>query len=284
MKITLTFFSTILILFSLNAQQLVDEGNQWNIAIYPTFSPNTSSYSVKIGGDTVLNSQDYNLVYYSNDSLNTVWNLANIFLRQDSSKQVFYKEGNSDEGLLYDFNLQINDTFEIDEFCVLKVIEIDSVYLNNGEIRKRLKLGVKGNPDWGTEYWIDGIGSNFGVISHFWFCYYDYSEGFLCFYQNEELMYPENLPTCFITGIEELDLDSGINIYPSPFFDNLILEDKSLTIKSYILLNNLGESILKGKINGATVSIETSNVSTGFYYLLLENKDGRKYSKKLIKL
>ena len=273
----------ILILHALNGQELVKEGNQWNIVVYPTFYPITNSYSVKIEGDTVLDNTTYKMVQYSYDSLNTEWGISNHFLRQDTSKKVFFKNSGSEEILLYDFNLQVNDTFQIDDYCILIVTATDTVYLNSGEPRKRLELEIKNEPDWGKEFWIDGIGSNFGVLSHFGFCYYDYSDAFLCFYQNDELIYPENPPSCFITGTEDINLNDGIKIYPNPSSTNLIVEDKLSIIKSYTIFNPLGEMMIKDKINNSKTTIETSNILSGFYYIILEDKNGRKLSMKLIK-
>ena len=58
----------------LNAQHLVEKENQWNVAIYPTFTPDFHSYAIKILDDTLVNGLVYHKVYYSYDSINTVWN------------------------------------------------------------------------------------------------------------------------------------------------------------------------------------------------------------------
>lgn len=268
--------------FHSNAQSLVEINNQWNIAVYPTFSPDTSSYSVRIGEDTLLNNISYNKIYYSNDLLNTNWVFDNTYVREDSTKKVFLKKGALDDVLLYDFSLQKNDTFLIEDVCNLIVNEVDSVMLNNGELRKRLKLGIKDEPNWGEEYWIEGIGSNFGVISHFGFCYFDYSDRFLCFYSDSELLYPENPPSCFITPVKEIKQNS-IKIFPNPFQDFLYIENEELNIESYIVYDVAGKLIENGSLEGMNNQINLEQSKSGFYILLLRDKEGNLYSQKLIK-
>ena len=266
----------------LYAQNLVEIDNQWNIAVYPTFSPNTTSYSIRIGEDTTLNNIVYNKVYYSSDSLNTSWQFYNSYLREDLTKKVFLKEGSSEDILIYDFSLEVNDTFLVEDVCTLIVHEVDSVMLNNGEVRKRLKLGIKEIPDWGEEYWIDGIGSNFGLISHFGFCYSDYSDALLCFYSNSELLYPETPPSCFITPVREIK-PSNFKVSPNPFFDVLNVESEEFDIEYYIIYDITGRIINEGMFGNLNYRINLQQIKTGFYILVLRDMQGKLYSQKLIK-
>ncbi len=285
-RIDLTLCCILLILLLPNfvsAQLLVREGNQWNIAIYPTFSPNTSSYSLRIGEDTLVNNQLYYKVYYSSDSLNSSWTFRNDLLRQDSSKRVYHKRRDADEFLLYDFSLQVNDTIQLDEYCTLRVLEVDSIELNNGELRKRLKLTKADDPHWGEQYWINGIGSEFGMLSHFGYCYTDYSNGLLCFYQNGEILYPENPPSCFITGVGNLEELTSVNVFPNPFSSYLIIEDEEKGMEQYLIYNNLGQYMQGGGINNSFLRIELEGLPRGLFYLILMDRERRKYSTRLVK-
>lgn len=283
------FFLSILTLFLyaiplVQAQDFVKTGNQWNVAVYPTFSPNTSSYSVRIGEDTVVNSMLYNKLYYSNEALNTDWTFYYSYVREDTTKKVFYKDGNANEVLLYDFNLDINDTFQIETFCTLQVVDIDTVVLNNGEQRRRKRLVNKLYPEWGDQYWIDGIGSNFGVISHFGFCYTDYPEGFLCFYANDELLFPESPPSCFITEIDKLPVSEPIHIYPNPMHNRLNIEDPEAHFTDYSLYNVFGELLDMGKLTGVHTQIECGTIPAGFYVVVLTDLNGNRWVKQMTKI
>lgn len=265
------------------AQLLVEEGNQWNVAIYPTFTPNTSSYSLRIGEDTLVGDQSYHKVYHSSDSLNREWNFYGNLLRQDSTGKVYRKQRDVPEFLLYDFGLQVNDTIQLNEYCTLRVLEVDSIVLNNGEQRKRLKLTKADDPRWGEQYWIDGIGSEFGMLSHFGYCYTDYADGLLCFYQNGELLYPENPPSCFITGVEKLEELTSVNVFPNPFSGYLIIEDEEKRMERYLIYNNLGQYVQGGLINNSFSRIELEGLPKGFFYLVLRDREGRRYSTRLVK-
>lgn len=267
---------------NIHAQKLVEIDNQWNIATYPTFSPNTVSYSIRIGEDTVINNTTYSKVFETRDSLSENWYLTSSYLRQDSAKRVFIVQFDGDEVLLYDFSLEINDTFLAEGFCTMIVNDIDSVILNNGEVRKRLKLSIMDFPDWGEEYWIDGIGSNYGLLSHFEFCATDYAEGLLCFYSNSELLYPDSPFSCFITPTKEAE-PGNLKVYPNPVQDILFIEKNESTFKEYIIYDITGKVILNGTIENINEGINLSNIQRGFYVLLLRNNQGGLYSQKLIK-
>jgi hypothetical protein len=266
--------------YGLNAQQLVEIGNQWNIVVYPVFSPNTVSYSVRIGEDTTLNNIPYNKILYSYDALNASLEFQECYLRQDSTKKVFYKEGDTDEILLYDFSLEINDVFQVDGFCTQIVDAVDSVILNNGEVRKRWKLSVLDLPGWGEEYWIEGIGSDYGVISRLLFCFFDYTDRFLCFYSNSDLLYPDSPSSCFITPLKEIE-QGNIKIYPNPIQDVLFIEDHESIFDEYIIYDATGKIILNGTLRNGQIHLR--EIKRGFYFLLLKNKEGALYSQKLIK-
>ncbi|MBK9721020.1 MAG: T9SS type A sorting domain-containing protein [Saprospiraceae bacterium] len=273
---------SLLAVSGLYAQKLVETGNRWNIAIYPTFSQNTTSYTVRIGEDTIVGTQNYHKVYYSFDSLNTNWSFNQIYLRQDSTKKVYSKQGSANEVLLYDFNLQLKDTFSFDMYCVLIVDKIDSIYLNNGELRKRFKLIRKENPNFGEEYWIEGIGSNFGLLSHYGFCLTDYSEGLLCFYSKDELLYPKIPPTCFITSIREFERD--LSIYPNPLNTELnILDDFSL-FNSFEIYNSGGRFIKRGKLEVKLTRIDLNDLASGCYFIKLSSKSGYNFPYKFLKI
>ncbi|MEO1714448.1 MAG: hypothetical protein AAFU60_14040, partial [Bacteroidota bacterium] len=156
------------------SQQMTDLYNQWNIYFPPTFSPDAGSVSVRVQEDTVINGLTYQVLYVSNDSLNTSWIPRNQYLRQDFNQKVFLKNKENEEQLLYDFSLALNDTFIVDSQCKLVVNEVDLVTLNNGASRKRLRLGLADAPGSGNvATWIEGIGNTSGIFSHDNYCVLD---------------------------------------------------------------------------------------------------------------
>lgn len=282
-KIHIICSVVIINFFQLNAQALVSTENQWNVVIYPTFTPNFHSYSIRLLGDTLVNGINYLKIYYSYDSLNTQWKYQYGLLRQDSVGKVYYKNSSSNELMLYDFGLQVNDTFHVNEFCTLIVTDIDTITLNDGQLRKRIQLEKKDQPNWGNEYWINGIGSEFGLISHFRFCGTDYSDVLLCFYTNGKLLYPVAPASCFITNNRDIYNDPNIYIYPNPFKSNIEINITNTGPTYYKLINFTGTPILKGVLYNKISMLDLEDIQCGIYFLYLEDEIGLKSIHKVIK-
>lgn len=273
----------VFIISDLNAQQLAIKENQWNVAIYPTFTPDFNSYSIRLMEDTLVNGLIYHKIYYSFDSLNTNWVYQNALLREDGFNKVYYKRDNEHEVLLYDFSLNINDTFKINEFCTLQVIDIDTITLNDGQSKKRLKLVRKGEPNWRDEYWIESIGSQFGLINHFRFCETDYSDELLCFYNNNKLLFPLAPISCFLTKNEELTNNFKISFYPNPFNSIIELENINSQFKSFRLTTLTGNVVLSGRLEEAIAKINTEALVSGIYMVIVEAENGKQGVSRLIK-
>lgn len=267
----------------LNAQKLVNKENQWNVAIYPTFTPDFSSYSIRLFDDTLVNGLMYHKIYYSFDSLNTNWIYQNGLLREDGSNKVYYKQDNENERVLYDFGLKINDIFKINEFCTLQVEETDTITLNDGQARKRLKLVRKGDPNWGHEYWIDGVGSQYGLINHFRFCETDYSDVLLCFYKNSNLLFPKAPTSCFLTKNEDLKSGLNIKVYPNPFHTNIEFDLNNSIQTNYRIITLTGKPIQKGRLQNTISKINLESLPCGIYFLVFQSDNGKQSAIRLIK-
>lgn len=267
----------------LHAQVLVSKENQWNVAIYPTFSPEYKSYAIRLLDDTLVNGLRYRKIYYSYDKQNSLWEYQNGMLREDTLKRIYYKSEQAAEVLLYDFSLKVKDTFKIPQFCTLQVVEIDTIKLNDGQLRKRLKLMIKDQPIWGHEYWIEGIGSQFGLINHFNFCETDYADVLLCFYIKGNLIYPMSPLICFITENDEASNEPGIKLFPNPFYSYIEFESNNSQFKSFKLTTLTGKVLLTGQFEEANSKINTETLISGIYFLIGEADNGKQCVSRLIK-
>ena len=80
-------------------------------------------------------------------------------------------------------------------------------------------------------------------------------------------------------------LNSAIEVYPNPVTTTLALDiRKDLTVKNYSIIDNTGKVLVNEskEINTSNFSIDVSNLSTGFYILVIES-DAGKSVKKFIK-
>jgi len=140
--------------------------------------------SIKFVSDTIIGTNNYKkcIEFHKDHNQYSGWSYNQYFfyLREDSSKKVYQWETNGDY-LLYDFSLQLNDTFityntRTDTANSVAnywhITNIDSILIGS-ENRKRFILTsikvVFPNGDtqlwtYNTDYWIEGIGSTSGLL------------------------------------------------------------------------------------------------------------------------
>lgn len=268
------------ICFIAGAQLLTQPGNQWNVAVFATFSPNTGSFRLKIEGDTLINNLHYKKIYRSGSASGDDWNALPDFIREDFSGKIFLKEQSMPEFLLYDFTLIEGDTFHATGACAAVVTAVDSVNLADGTRRKRLKLVRADAQTFGDEnFWIEGIGSTGGLLTHFWgLCFTDYPEFLLCFHENDNLQFqPEPSLSCFIVSTDEISDENKIKIYPNPAAAVLTVEmPESGTADIFSVSDFTGKCLKTESINlgEKTINIPVNDLPPGIYLFQL-NTGGR---------
>lgn len=267
------------------AQRMDTPGNQWNIFEAQFGQPN--SYAIRVAQDTVINGVEYHKLLRSTDG-EEPWIFNGALIREDSSQKVFYGIGSSEE-LIYDFNLAVNDTvffeFEIPQ-CENMIVEaIDSITLNDGSVRKRLTIRINyGNDFFGTDYWIAGVGStSFGSFSYIDNCRLELGSRLLCFFEDEDLVYPETSENCLLSNTEETLLQNNIQLYPNPFFNQLVIIDEDQQLTNYEIFNLTGKLIKHGTINLTSQTIDFEGIHSGIYLLMLETKSGTELIRRILK-
>ncbi len=82
-----------------------------------------------------------------------------------------------------------------------------------------------------------------------------------------------NAPSSCTTGLNDLDLELDINIYPNPSSDVLTIDLKGLEISNFEIINAEGKEVQKGSINSQIINVELNNLSSGLYTIRLLNKE-----------
>ncbi|MBL6944888.1 MAG: T9SS type A sorting domain-containing protein [Bacteroidales bacterium] len=272
--------------FSLFSQNFISTEKQWNVRLNGWASSYTTEI-FKIYGDSIIDSVAYKKIWASFDSL-TSWNYQGL-LREDSNI-VYYISPNSNEGILYDFNLEIGETIFVKNiFCgdleiPITIIDIDTIeYL--GVDRKRWHIGENG---YISEYWIEDIGSLNGPL----YVQYDYCIvcpvwELLCYHKNDTLLYIYPLQTeCFqnTVGIEDEKETDKIILKPNPVIKGQTITIEIKTKPLSIDLLNLSGKIIESfsQITENKISIETSNLCKGMYLLRIQNKKNRMQTIKIL--
>jgi hypothetical protein len=168
-----------------------------------------------------------------NDSLHLIG-----ALREDSSKRIWIRmfvtgltslAANVDT-ILYDFNLQATDTFHLSLMNAI-VSFTDSIQLLNGAWRKQIHFNSDAN--WATQTWIEGIGSDGGLLANYTIPF-EFTTRLACYRKNNELLYENIFDRWYISvdcdsmnillGIQNAGGSSpALEIFPNPAYDFITL-------------------------------------------------------------
>ncbi len=298
-----TFALLLICLFSTTSfsQNLFQEGTVWNIgAVYWSFPPFQETISVKVEGDTLIDNVLYQKVYESRDSLNLIWEASGEYVREEDDQKVYYKDGSDPELLLYDFSLEVGDTFPVTSYlvssCYAEVIALDTLTLLNGEQRRRWTLRNPGafiDNYFEESHWIEGIGSTRGVIRHvaaMGYCAEHYPYFTQCHYVNGEMFYMNEFlsTTCWLVTSSK-DVQEGTNdiaVSPNPTRSDVLVTSKHAdrTIDNLRLYAASGQLLQEVVLHAASGTMSLENYPAGVYYLLTQDDTGMLSSTKLIKL
>ncbi|MCD4730903.1 MAG: T9SS type A sorting domain-containing protein, partial [Bacteroidales bacterium] len=201
-------------------------------------------------------------------------------------------------GLAYDFDANVGDTLLIDNPFAFypfqaEVIEIDSIYIEPAnEYRKRIKL--LGPYGFVPEYWIEGIGSNAGIV--YSGCQMGQLTGsamytLLCYYESDELIYKNQyFPLCFypIVNIEKI-IDETYNffVFPNPVsgISQLSIQYPENRKLKIIIFNSTGNIVNEFKASSpGEVKIDSDDYPKGIYFYQVYDENKSIFSDKFIVL
>lgn len=256
---------------------LVQENNEWNVlqVIFEGGNPWDTTFFTQmymISGDTIINELAYKKVFKSEEEIPVNWEYEGS-IREEDEKVWYISHFNNEETLIYDFTLNVGDTMV---FQYQSVMVVDSITFHEigGMERKHVYFSYIDFSPY-RELWIEGIGSNYGVLS-------SGSGGsvggwtwLLCMSENGELVYMNpNFNSCFLisTDINEIKTFNFI-IYPNPTYGLLIIENLNNTkINSIRLVDLFGQTIKTFKNNQTTLDL--TRMTSGSYMLILGTENG----------
>jgi hypothetical protein len=264
---------------------LVNPENQWNEVSYSMFG-DVSSRRYNFDSDIIFrNGNTYLELNISTDEMGSAWEGTGQYFRS-TPNQVFEWIDDSDY-LLYDFSLNVGDTFivqetsEWPEAIELVVTAVDSITLMDQSKRKRLVLECENGV--GEHIWVKGMGDLQGLLSVKKSCLLDVNENLLCFSFNEEVLYQDpDEGECWITTSTEDVERRELSIHPNPARD--IVQISGLHPNeaiNYTIFSNTGLIISSGKTRDHTLSVGT--LPPGLYLLELHTQH-QKVTKKFVKV
>ena len=259
---------------------MIQEGNEWYTLDAQVCSPQPlKGYNTlvhRIADDTLIDGVRYTKVMQTVNDVGTP-TLAALLREEDGKVWERYLYGSTDV-LLYDFTANLGDSLVCGygDYFVLDSISIEQI---GGVDRKKFWFGLEydfiGDP-YAMETWIEGIGSDLGLLfcGSYFFCGGYYRA--LCFHQNGELVWqnPE-YNACLITDVEEIH-DNELTVYPNPA-NNLVCINgvEAAEVQVY---NAIGQMV---KTVRGTNEIDVVDLAEGVYLVRIMDAEGNIYANKI---
>lgn len=268
--------------FSQEEFPVFSEDNIWRIRYFKIFYPDYYG-AVHISGDTIIDGRSYKII--NDNYFEFPWGCG-----YEENNQTFFRPIGGlidDDILIYDFNLEIGDTFNLpspislfpDTVYTTPIIVqgIDYVQLNDGSLRKRYTFEGISEYDactGGVMTWIDGIGSPMHPTYLMFECF-ESGVDLDCYnYQGEELH-----GECLYLPTTNPDKPQ-VKAQPNPFSNEIKIINPGLKITSSSLYDIKGKQVAFSN-NSELLNLEY--LPSGVYILEVKFKDGSRFVHKMVK-
>lgn len=287
MRIILLFVAFLILGQLANSQSFVNTQNRWNVS--EGYYSGTATLIYHYDGDSLHNDVHYKKMYAWHDSTFTSKGYVGM-LREVQSKVWYVPPFVEEEGLLYDFSLNVGDTIDvISMFCWsypeygLVCQSIDSIQLETGEYRKRWIF-----EGWSGDMWVEGFGSLFGPVhSRVYDCVADYYVELLCLYHDDILVYSNpSYSFCYINTLSIPEVKSGYPVLISP---NPVRTGNSVQLKATFEIDKLeiytSKNVRIKQFAGFEMRdnlFETIRFTPGLYIIIITGRNGEVAAEKLL--
>ena len=284
---------------------------QWDITRCWAFYPGGwhDEYSVQMdGSDTIYNGRVYKKLYIVTHHLpgtehDSIYTNFLGFMRESDKKVFFISEYlclDTIERVVYDFNDAVpGDTIwtqiltnGLTQYIPHIVTAIDSVWVAD-QYHRRIHL--RDENEIFTEYWIEGVGSNLGLVYASYWLLTDNSYDLNCFYNEGQLAFTNTEPSyefcssplpviecdSLPTAIPPIRNDLVFKIYPNPAEDILYVSPAS-GVAEIRILNSFGQRNFTTYDQG---QIDLNGLVPGLYIIQVIGNNGLvAFVQKLIKI
>ena len=134
-----------------------------------------------------------------------------------------------------------------------------------------------------TEIWIEGIGSELGVLNVCYNAMVGGTTSLLCYFYNDELVwYNEEYEACYYNnlGVGE-NAENQVTVYPNPANGSVTISGGD--ISKIEVINITGKKVLSTVCNSEEAVIDLSGQPAGVYFINITDKNGRQSVKKIVR-
>lgn len=250
-------------------QSFVSLDNQWNVNFY-SFDFSTGGYfsstDIYIFEEEVeMEGQNYLSLAQTTDTTLASTGLLGVLYREEDGRVYQRYESGGPERLIYDFNLEVGDEFNVAGEYYIEVLEIDSIELLDNSFRKVLKVQNVDLPIDLYTYWIEGIGDIQSTLFPERSFILDAEFRLACFYEQGVHLF-ENVdePCFFVTSTDEINATSGLKLYPNPTANQLFLDWSGTPNGRIEVLNSVGQVV---QSQAFSTELDVSSLQKGLYFL-----------------
>lgn len=203
---------------------------------------------------------------------------GDVYIREDVAERKVYRlNDNSQEELLYDFTLQVDDEIVLSNGNTYTVTSRDSLAVMTGRKRVRLHLvHYAGTLAMGSETWIEGVGSWQVPLKPSYELLSDPAYSLTCSSTNGNPVYNRGLANTGIpTECPENTMDThsfiaeSTKLYPNPAKTyTTITTNTGFTNASLSVFNSMGQQIKQvNSISGPAYTLYTEHLTAGIYFI-----------------
>ena len=231
-------------------------------------------------GDTLIGGTVYTKIHQFGG-----WSGGDFLIREDSLKRVYVRKTTplSPETLIYQFGLNVGDTITT-EPCMafgpetMWVSAVDTIQIQNGDFRRRMRMESAQSASWNAEFWIEGVGSSRGIMNAGAFVW-DFDAALLCQHLDTIQEFAGDLFSTYgctpiITGIEE-ETEMSLEVWPQPGAPGeVVVEVESPGPASASLIDLQGRVLQEFKLAGANQRLDSfrDDLAPGIYILRIAGR------------
>jgi hypothetical protein len=259
---------------------MLEEGTVWSIYIFDFFYGTSGEFQVSLEGETVINGKTYKNVYRE-------YGGTTCFVREENGIVYRYHPNEDVETIMYDFTLELGDTFNFPdpetslvEFCTMEgllftgpyewvVTDVYTQYIA-GENRKVIELD-----HWSecgtTATWIEGIGSSLG---------FDVTGDMIhltctmlvCYQKDGQITLFNGASSCELLGVPYYQFTTS-TLYPNPVTHQAFLfVDQALVGSELLVYDMQGRLKSQVLIQRETFTINGMEYAAGMYLYQIRSK------------
>ncbi len=279
--VTLMLVLGVQMLSTAQYHPLVIEANTWRGV---TYGWGMFNFYLHIEGDSLMNIVPYKKVWSSQTVDGDQYNIG--LIREDVADEKVYVWTGETEHLLYDFSAEQGDvvlTWGVGYEQAITITSTETVTVNGSE-RKKLNF----QDGMGPAYWIEGIGSNYGIMDAVLGQIVDYSPTLTCFYESGALVWdnPESTIECAGTlGMHE-EANTLLTVWPNPANNDLNISIGNGSTGTYQLkiVSSTGQFVRAEQVNiNGTKQIQLADLTPGLYLITLHLDDTLVTSVRVVK-